>query len=408
MNNLDYKNETIYRLNSKHGFNAVEISLLKALRINNYIKKLQKKVIKYLNYKNKLNNINNLTNNLNNLNTSTISSNKLNSKNLHNTKISTNDYSISLISSSVNTEALNSASYKPITKYNSMEEDTINNTTNTDNPNTQLITNYLIDDNIEYTEEPISTKNNIIVVQRDFLNGYIFKGSIFISQIVNYSNIDNLKQLGQYSSKTYTYKGELVLNRIQGYGILEYNMKYIYEGFFYNDKFHGIGIIKYLNSKDEYQGEFNEGKKTGYGIYKWKDGSLYTGKIYQNQFHGQGEYYNSNGVLVYSGFWKYGMMSGYGEYRISDSKKFIGKYLYDLILFFILYYTIIIGFFNKNKFEGLGIITNDAYTKYFMGFFKNNKQDGIGKIISTKTSSKNNINNTNIPISISVKYGILE
>lgn len=91
-------------------------------------------------------------------------------------------------------------------------------------------------------------------------------------------------------------------------GVLTTKNGYIYDGEFYDDKFHGFG--KLISPNGEYNGEFNNGRKSGTGIFKWKDGSYYEGEYKNDQKHGKGKYVSADRKTVHDGQWRNGKFIG--------------------------------------------------------------------------------------------------
>lgn len=166
------------------------------------------------------------------------------------------------------------------------------------------------------------------------------------------------------------YKGYLIKNIANGYGIFRSKSGVTYEGEWANDQQHGIGVELGID-ESTYKGEFKEGSKCGFGKYNWKDGSVYEGEWLGNSMHGVGRYISSDGKEYYGEF-SNSSMHGYGELIISKSEKY--------------YY----GFFNQDKKEGFGIfIYLKPHFKAYLGFWKNSKQNGLGKLITERYRENN-------------------
>jgi hypothetical protein len=50
-----------------------------------------------------------------------------------------------------------------------------------------------------------------------------------------------------------------------------------YEGEFFEDKFNGHGIFKWVSCGSKYEGQFKDNMRHGRGKMIWKDGSNYEG-----------------------------------------------------------------------------------------------------------------------------------
>lgn len=67
-----------------------------------------------------------------------------------------------------------------------------------------------------------------------------------------------------------------------------YQSKRFYEGFWLDDRRHGMGYEKYKNG-DLYIGEYSKGRPQGKGKRNWLDsGEAYEGEWYQGMRHGVG------------------------------------------------------------------------------------------------------------------------
>lgn len=160
------------------------------------------------------------------------------------------------------------------------------------------------------------------------------------------------------------YKGELIQNIANGYGVFRSKSAVTYEGDWVNDQQHGYGIEIGVDST--YVGQFSEGLKSGLGIYNWKDGSNYEGEWSGNSMHGNGSYMSADGKM-YRGEFFNSSMHGFGELIICKNEKY--------------YY----GYFNQDKKDGFGVfIYLKPHFKAYLGFWKNSKQNGLGKLITER------------------------
>ncbi|KAL4505962.1 hypothetical protein ABPG72_013723 [Tetrahymena utriculariae] len=108
-----------------------------------------------------------------------------------------------------------------------------------------------------------------------------------------------------------------------------------YEGDFYLNKKHGIGLMTYVEKNETYYGQWENGKKHGEGIYTY------------------------NNKDTYSGWWAFGKKHGKGTYVYAATNQRIE------------------GTWEENKcIEGRWILPNG---NYFEGKFENNKPSGNGK-----------------------------
>ena len=76
-----------------------------------------------------------------------------------------------------------------------------------------------------------------------------------------------------------------------------------------NGKYHGKGIITFING-EQWKGEFKDGEPyNGAGVYIWPDSSRYEGEIIEGLFQGQGTINHADGT-TYVGDWKDGKYNG--------------------------------------------------------------------------------------------------
>ncbi len=109
---------------------------------------------------------------------------------------------------------------------------------------------------------------------------------------------------------------EYMINKLKG-------RIYKYCGYYFNGKFHGIGMLaKSIN--ESYYGEFRKGKKCGYG-YFYTDNFTYSGFFKDDLFEGYGEIH-FKGKYSYCGIWKNGLRHGFGFYLTSDGATFCGEF----------------------------------------------------------------------------------
>ena len=131
---------------------------------------------------------------------------------------------------------------------------------------------------------------------------------------------------------------------------------YKYCGYYYKNKFHGIGMLA-KNGNENYIGEFRFGKKSGYG-YLTCDNFKYTGFFYNDKFEGYGELH-IEGKYSYSGIWKNGKKHGFGFYINCDGCTYCGE-------------------FDKGNLNGVGIFKWQDKQNYF-GYWENNLMNGYGE-----------------------------
>jgi hypothetical protein len=175
------------------------------------------------------------------------------------------------------------------------------------------------------------------------------------------------------------------------------NLKII--GIFKNSTFSGIGIEESGEGGYSYTGEFLMNKKEGYGTMIWKDGQKYQGQFKNNQMNGYGIIkYPEN--IFYQGEIKNGILEGFGEFFWKKNKKYIGNYKNDkrnglgTFIFkgeektnldklkpeisnsenaFLSELSAYIGFWNEGKMDGFGIKINCKDIKF--GIWRNGKKE---------------------------------
>ena len=104
------------------------------------------------------------------------------------------------------------------------------------------------------------------------------------------------------------------------YGKYEWKDKNSYQGNFDKDLFNGHGIYKW-GDKKKYEGNWKDGKMNGKGKLTFLDGSYYDGEFVDGLKEGTGKYvWKSN---IYYGEWKNDKQNGYGIYY-KDGKKIKG------------------------------------------------------------------------------------
>jgi hypothetical protein len=146
-------------------------------------------------------------------------------------------------------------------------------------------------------------------------------------------------------------------------------------GIFKNNTFSDIGIEESAEGGYTYYGDFINNKKEGYGTMIWKDGAKYQGEFKNNQANGYGiiEYPDNK---YYQGEIKNGRMDGFGEFFWKDEKRYIGNYKNDKRNGF--------GIFiirpNENQSTAVPSKRRNNINNYsaYIGFWKNGNKDGFG------------------------------
>ena len=125
------------------------------------------------------------------------------------------------------------------------------------------------------------------------------------------------------------YVGEYKDYAPNGFGIYKnYITNLKITGIFKNNSLSDIGIEESAEGAYTYYGDFINNKKDGYGTMIWKDGAKYQGEFKDNQANGYGmiEYPDNK---FYQGEVKNGRMDGFGEFFWKDEKRYIGNYKND-------------------------------------------------------------------------------
>ena len=243
----------------------------------------------------------------------------------------------------------------------------------------------------------------------------------------NTFNIINFKE---DKSQLYSYFKNGVANGVTKY-IISKKKNIFYEGEFENGFPKGYGKYTISNEGRSYEGiwnkeikigietwkdgtifmgNFKNNKKDGVGIYRWNDGTIYYGEWKNNNMDGFC-YINYADDKIYEGEMMNGAKNGYGEFTWKPIRKYIGYYVNDLKEGFGIYiwniktFQIYVGFWNKGKMEGIGMMINGKniyYGKWSKGVkieqFKN-KRDLKLKYKSTELKMasgliNNLVNNT--------------
>ena len=160
-------------------------------------------------------------------------------------------------------------------------------------------------------------------------NGTIFEGEFQNGVLNGKGKIIQLKQNKNKSRScdilnTITYNGDIRDFKKEGYGE-EICQDYAYEGYFHNDKKHGKGKIKYIQTGDKYEGDFLDGLITGYGKYVWSNKCEYTGNFINGEMDGKGLFKWPDGC-EYEGDYVKGIRKGIGKFTWSNGNSFKGVF----------------------------------------------------------------------------------
>lgn len=152
------------------------------------------------------------------------------------------------------------------------------------------------------------------------------------------------------------YEGTFRQDCAHGFGKHISSTGEIYIGYWINDKHHGKGE-EFFKDGSRYEGSFVNGLKEGKGKFTYPDGSSYEGDFLNDTMHGKGTYKLGEGK-IYHGDFSRGKMDGTGVFIWPDKKKYIGQY-------------------QKDKKQGYGIFIWPEGKRY-EGEWKAGKQHGYG------------------------------
>lgn len=145
-----------------------------------------------------------------------------------------------------------------------------------------------------------------------------------------------------------TYQGDFNQGNWSGYGRHTKPNGDIYEGNYFDNAKHGIGLYRYRDGKrvfegryvmgqrvdgkmtygdgSAYKGQWYDGKRHGRGTYRFKDGSVYKGEFVRDVIHGVGQLCWPDGAK-YIGEWNEGHRHGLGKEFTSDGRlRYEGKW----------------------------------------------------------------------------------
>lgn len=128
---------------------------------------------------------------------------------------------------------------------------------------------------------------------------------------------------GIYCSHQHEYEGTWQDGRPHGHGKLIYKLKNAsYEGDFVNGVMHGRGLYKIGNDSNNpdfsYKGELISGRYDGFGEAHWSGGAEYSGRFLKGRYHGQGYFRWSDGK-VFTGNYVDGLKEGRGKVVMKDA-----------------------------------------------------------------------------------------
>lgn len=124
------------------------------------------------------------------------------------------------------------------------------------------------------------------------------------------------------------YTGELVNGVRQGYGVMTFSNRDIYDGDWDNGSMHGMGRYKFWNKTKErythsYKGEFNHGVREGKGKMEYSNHDVYQGTWQNDHRTGDGICWFADGS-VFHGVWKFDQMIR-GVFRRPNGELYDGE-----------------------------------------------------------------------------------
>ncbi|CAL9698875.1 unnamed protein product [Knipowitschia caucasica] len=141
--------------------------------------------------------------------------------------------------------------------------------------------------------------------------------------------------------KTSWFKGDWVMNKIEGYGVRRYLSGDVYEGEWSNNQRHGQGTMKWLQVGQQYEGTWFNGVQHGHGTHTWflkreagsrySQSNQYKGDFACGQRHGKGTFYYADGA-VYEGEWRKNKKHGKGKFTVKNGKVFQGEFVDDRMI----------------------------------------------------------------------------
>jgi serine/threonine protein kinase len=140
------------------------------------------------------------------------------------------------------------------------------------------------------------------------------------------SNKPDLLKALNYDNGNYV--GEVLNNRMHGFGTYYWNDGSKYVGQWVDGNRNGKGVLTLPNG-DQYDGEWKDDLKNGTGSFTWKMGDRYEGNWINDVKEGAGTYYFAKGDR-YVGEWFNGKMHGNGTlYFAATGTKYIGEWMND-------------------------------------------------------------------------------
>lgn len=128
-----------------------------------------------------------------------------------------------------------------------------------------------------------------------------------------------------------SYEGEYRYGRFDGTGIFKWSKGMIYKGQFKHGMRQGKGL--WMEHEDgsgaNYNGEYYKDKKHGIGVYTWPSGNQYQGNYVNDKREGYGEMCWTDGSY-YKGEWKDGIQHGKGKIVFADGVVKEGQFVNNM------------------------------------------------------------------------------
>ncbi|KAG7360456.1 MORN repeat-containing protein [Nitzschia inconspicua] len=121
-----------------------------------------------------------------------------------------------------------------------------------------------------------------------------------------------------------TYQGDFIQGKWSGYGRHIKPNGDIYEGNYFENAKHGMGVYRYRDGKRVFEGRYVMGQRVD-GKMTYGDGSAYKGQWYDGKRHGRGTYQFKDGS-VYKGEFVRDVIHGVGQLCWPDGAKYIGEW----------------------------------------------------------------------------------
>jgi hypothetical protein len=155
-----------------------------------------------------------------------------------------------------------------------------------------------------------------------------------------------------------TYEGMFEHGAAHGFGKCRWAQGWEYEGEWHYDKRHGKGTCRQLeNGGEVYAGEWKNDQWDGLGCLKFAGGGQYDGDFRRDKLHGKGKYQFADGS-VYEGFFKEDLREGHGCMTYADRHRYVGEW-------------------RNNWRNGKGTLFH-VDGSVFKGRYRGDEKDGIG------------------------------